>query len=77
VELGGGLVWPADLGFVHVSERVIETIDGEHRYGISEALTDEFLPARLQILQDYLDNQPRPPQAQNPDLPIAGHTHHG
>jgi hypothetical protein len=77
VELGGGLVWPADLGFVHVSERVIETVDGEHRYGISEALTDEFLPARQQILQDYLDNKPRPPQAQNPDLPIAGHTHHG
>lgn len=31
--IGGGLVWPASAGFVHVSERDTETVDGELRFG--------------------------------------------
>jgi hypothetical protein len=42
VDLGGGLVFPAPAGFVHVGEL------GQ----LSPALVNEFLPKRRQILQD-------------------------
>lgn len=76
VDLGGGLTWPADLGFVHISEREVEMVDGGLRYMISEALEDEFLPARKQIMQDFLNDKPRPP-ASDPTMPLIGHRHHG
>jgi hypothetical protein len=41
-DLGGGLVFPPPMGFVHVGER------GE----LSPAMLDHFLPRRRQILQD-------------------------
>jgi hypothetical protein len=75
-DLGGGLVWPADLGFVHVSEKITEEIDGAIYFGLSDALKDEFLPARKRIMEDFLDDKPRPPSA-DPNMPLAGHRHHG
>jgi hypothetical protein len=56
--LGGGLVSPTALGFVHVSERDPEVgPDGEVRFQISTALTDHFLPKRKQVLDDFLNEK--------------------
>jgi hypothetical protein len=76
VPLGGGLVWPASLGFTHVSERDadLEVVEGVSRYRISEALVDVFLPHRKQVLEDYLNNVPRPAKA--PKRPIGGRSTH-
>lgn len=70
--LGGGLVWPPSLGFTHVSERDVdlETVDGVTRFKLSPALVDAFLPARAQLVTDYLDERPRPPAP--PDGPLGG-----
>lgn len=54
-DLGAGLIWPASLGFTHVSERETELVDGGARYVISEALTNTFLPHRQELLEQYLD----------------------
>jgi hypothetical protein len=54
VSLGGGLVWPRSLNFVHVSEREPETVDGVERFRISEALTGTFLPHRKTVMEQYL-----------------------
>jgi hypothetical protein len=43
-DLGGGVVFPQPIGFVHVSETGT----------LSPALLNEFLPARRQLLQDYV-----------------------
>jgi hypothetical protein len=43
-DLGGGLVFPAPSGFTHVTETG----------ALSPALTNQFLPARLDLLQSYL-----------------------
>jgi hypothetical protein len=43
-DLGGGLTFPAPTGFTHVTETG----------ALSPALTTQFLPARLQLLQAYL-----------------------
>jgi hypothetical protein len=56
--LGGGLVWPASLGFTHVTEQQTETVDGIARFRISEALETVFLPKRKQVLDDYLNDKP-------------------
>lgn len=56
-DLGGGLTWPHSLGFVHVTEREVETVDGALRYRISSALEDVFLPVRKQVMEDFLDNR--------------------
>jgi hypothetical protein len=53
--IGGGLVFPPSLGFVHVSERELEIVDGEPRFPISLALTDAFLPVREEVVEAYLD----------------------
>lgn len=42
--LGGGLVWPSSLGFVHIDE------SGR----LSPALTNVFLPHRLAVLEDFI-----------------------
>jgi len=44
--LGGGLTWPQSLGFVHVSEGG----------ALSQALTQEFLPARKAVLEAFLNS---------------------
>jgi hypothetical protein len=54
-DLGGGLVWPASQGFTHISERVTEVVDGEIRFTLSDALVNDFLPHRKEVLERYLD----------------------
>jgi hypothetical protein len=56
--LGGNLVWPSSLGFVHVSEAQRETSpEGLQRFKISPALTDVFLPRRKAVLETFLNGQ--------------------
>jgi hypothetical protein len=54
-DLGGGLTWPASLGFTHVTERETEPADVGVRYKLSDALNNAFLPHRKGLLQQYLD----------------------
>ncbi len=54
-DLGGGLTWPASLGFTHVTERETEPADVGVRYKLSDALNNAFLPHRQELLQQYLD----------------------
>jgi hypothetical protein len=72
VAIGGGLTWPSSLGFAHVSERDadVETVDGVARYRISPALVDALLPARKKLVEDYLNDVPRP--AKPPKDPLGG-----
>jgi hypothetical protein len=60
--LGGGLVWPASLGFAHTAENQTETApdgpSGALRYLISPALKQLFLPRRQDVIQTFLDGQP-------------------
>ncbi|MFZ5895694.1 MAG: hypothetical protein ACOY0T_31850 [Myxococcota bacterium] len=74
--LGGGLTWPASLGFTHVSERDVdlETVDGVTRYLISQALANNFLPHRKALVEGFLNNLPRPARA--PDEPLGGRRTH-
>jgi hypothetical protein len=58
--LGGGLTWPSSLGFTHVTEKETEVVAGETRFVLSDALVSQFLPARKQILEDYLNGRPHP-----------------
>lgn len=76
VALGGGLTWPPSLGFTHVSERDadLETADGVTRYKISTALIDALLPARKQLIEDYLNDVPLPQKP--PNDPIGGRWTH-
>ena len=61
--LGGGLTWPSALGFVHVSDRELEVVDGVPRWRISDALVNAFLPVRKQVLEDYInDKLVKPPK---------------
>ncbi|MCK8500630.1 hypothetical protein [Myxococcus fulvus] len=70
--LGGGVVWPASLGFTHVSELTEEGPEGT-RFRISPALTNVFLPHRKAVLEEYL-SRPRPcHNVCNPGNPIATH----
>jgi hypothetical protein len=73
-ELGGGLVWPASLGFVHVSERDVEVVDGQPRFKLSDALVNEFLPKRKQVMEDYLNDKLKKPK--KPKDPIGGRRVH-
>ncbi|MCA9705384.1 MAG: hypothetical protein KDK70_06025 [Myxococcales bacterium] len=51
VPLGGGLVAPASLGFVHVEEQVLEPCDGGAScFAVSPALAQDFLPRRMEAL---------------------------
>jgi hypothetical protein len=59
--IGAGLIFPPSIGFVHVSERDTEVVDGVTRFKLSDALVNEFLPKRKQVLDDYLnENLPVP-----------------
>ena len=54
--LGGGLIWPSSLGFVHVSEALRETApDGTVRFQVSPALNNVFLPRRKAVLEAFLN----------------------
>ncbi len=72
--LGAGLVFPSAIGFVHVSERDTEVVDGEVRYVVSPALAGEFLPKRQQVMQDYLDDRLKKPKKDSD--PIGGRRVH-
>lgn len=75
VSIGGGLTWPASLGFTHVTERETEVVAGETRYRISDTLIDALLPARKLILEDFLNNRPHP--SKGPTHPLSPSTTHG
>lgn len=72
----GGMLWPPSLGFTHVSERDadLETVGGVTRYKISDALTNLLLPARKQLVEDYLNEVPLP--SRPPQDPIGGKRTH-
>lgn len=72
IDIGGGLTWPASQGFTHISERDadLETVGGVTRFGISAALIDHLLPARKQLVENFLNDVPLPPRA--PTDPIGG-----
>jgi hypothetical protein len=74
--IGGNLVWPPSLGFVHVSERDadLEVVDGVTRYKLSIALTDHFLPDRASLVTSYLLDLPRPTRP--PEAPIGNRWSH-
>jgi hypothetical protein len=75
VALGGGLTWPASLGFTHVTERETEVVGGEERFRISDTLINVLLPARKAIFEDFLNERPRP--SKGPTHPLSGSTSHG
>jgi hypothetical protein len=72
----GGIIWPPSLGFTHVSERDVdlETVAGVTRFKISDALVTLLLPARKQLVEDFLNEVPLPPRA--PADPIGGRRVH-
>ena len=54
--LGGGLVWPASAGFVHVTENQRDTSpEGQTRFVVSPALTNVFLPHRKRVFEAFLN----------------------
>jgi hypothetical protein len=52
--LGGGITWPASLGFVHISEQTDPGPDGP-RHRISPALVNVFIPHRKAVLETFLN----------------------
>ena len=75
VYLGGDLTWTPSLGFTHVTERETEVVGGVVRYRLSDALINDLLPRRTQILQDFLSDTPRP--SKGPKVPLSGSHSHG
>jgi hypothetical protein len=75
VAVGGGLVWPSSIGFVHVSERDTEVVGGVTRFKLSDALLNAFLPHRKTIIESYLNYVPLP--VRGPNFPIGGRRSHG
>ena len=61
-DIGNGLVWPASLGFTHVTESATEVVDGQTRFLISPALLEVFIPQRQQIMEDYLNSNLKKPK---------------
>jgi hypothetical protein len=76
VNVGGDIIWPASLGFTHISERDVdlETVSGVTRFKISDALVNLLLPARKQLVENFLNEVPLPVRA--PDEPIGGRRVH-
>jgi hypothetical protein len=70
--LGDLVVWPPSLGFTHVSERDadLETVSGVTRFKLSDALVNLLLPHRKLVLENYLNEVPRPQKP--PKDPIGG-----
>jgi hypothetical protein len=74
-DIGGGLTWPASLGFTHVSEQLTTVgSDGVTRFALSPALLDAFLPVRKGVMDAFLDDKPM--NTPNPDDPIGGRRVH-
>lgn len=75
-DLGGTLIWPSSLGFTHISEKDsdLETISGVTRFKISDALTTLLLPHRKQVVENFLNDVPRP--SKPPKDPIGGREVH-
>ncbi len=57
-----------------MTERETETVDGQVRFRISDALVNVFLPHRKQVLEDYLNDKPIENKA--PKDPIGGRRVH-
>jgi hypothetical protein len=72
--IGGGLTWPASLGFTHVTERTVEVVGGLERFQISPALLKEFIPQRKQIMEDYLNDKLKKPK--KPKETLSGRKTH-
>jgi hypothetical protein len=68
--MGGGMMFPTAIGFVHVTERETELVDGETRFLISSALINDFLPKRKQVMEDYLNEKLKKPKKDKD--PIGG-----
>jgi len=56
--MGGGITYPASLGFVHIAENQTETSpdgpSGARRYLVSPALNTVYLPRRKQVAEAFL-----------------------
>lgn len=76
VDVGGRVIWPASLGFTHISERDLdlETVDSVTRFKISDALRDLLLPSRKALVENFLNNVPLPPLP--PQAAIGGRSVH-
>jgi len=72
-DLGNGLIWPASLGFTHVTETQPEVVNGVTRFRISDALVNTFLPHRKQILADFLAGYRSTPRGYDS---LGGHSVH-
>jgi len=72
--LGGGVIAPSALGFVHVSERDTEVVGDGIRFRISDALVNDFLPTRSRVVLDYLADKLKP--RKHPKDPIGGRRVH-
>lgn len=60
-DIGGNLLWPRSLTFVHVSEKTADLqnlSDGTSGFGISPALKGVFLPHRKKVLESFLASVP-------------------
>jgi hypothetical protein len=68
----GGILWPPSLGFTHISEKDadLETVSGVTRFKISDALVNLLLPHRKQVVENFLNDVPRP--SKPPKDPIGG-----
>jgi hypothetical protein len=73
-DLGGGLVMPVSLDFTQTGERSKEIVNGEEAWAVSPAMKTVFLPARKQLVFDYLVDKLKNPR--NPTDPIGGKSHH-
>ena len=75
VALGGGLTWPASLGFTHVTERETEVVGGEDALPhLGRADQRSFCRPKA-IFEDFLNDRPRP--SKGPTHPLSGSRTHG
>jgi hypothetical protein len=60
--VGGGITWPASLGFVHIAEDQTEPVPGAgadvRRFLISPALRDVYLPHRQRVMDAFVGRTP-------------------
>jgi hypothetical protein len=56
-DLGGGLKWPASLGFTHAQLKGPEDGPDGKRFQISDALKNDFLPHRKKVMIDFLKGE--------------------
>ncbi len=74
-DLGGGLIFPTSLDFTHSTERgKLVDENGKESWQTSSVLSDLLIPARKQIIMDYLNDKLKKPK--KPKDPIGGKSHH-